>query len=153
MRRKAARLSILRGILMIGFGVLLARLGWVCLVNGHSLARRAVEQRSADAVVCLSRGPIFDRNMEPLVGGASARLGPILEGEDFAHAVAIFPQSISGSPENLQKLEAIVPGAQAGGPRVVRLPERHSEAIVKLDHNTMFMPFGPQFHRPHSPGA
>lgn len=132
MRRKAARLSILRGILMIGFGVLLARLGWVCLVNGHSLARRAVEQRSADAVVCLSRGPIFDRNMEPLVGGASARLGPILEGEDFAHAVAIFPQSISGSPENLQKLEAIVPGAQAGGPRVVRLPERHSEAIVKL---------------------
>jgi penicillin-binding protein 2 len=131
-RRKAARLNILLGILMLGFGVLLARLAWVCLVNGHSLALRAVEQRSVDATVSLSRGLIFDRNMEPLAGGASTSLGAALSGEDLAHAVAIFPQSISGSSESLERLEAIVPGAQAGPPRIVRLPARHSDAIAQI---------------------
>lgn len=131
-RHKTARLNILLGILMLGFGVLLARLAWVCLVNGHSLARRAVEQRSVDATVSLSRGLIFDRNMEPLAGGASTSLGAAGSGEDFACGVAIFPQSISGSPEILERLEAIVSGAQIGAPRVVRLPAYHSDAIARI---------------------
>jgi penicillin-binding protein 2 len=131
-RRNASRLNFLIGLVIVCFGLLLVRLAWISLVRGRPLAAKAVEQRSVDAVIRLARGPIFDRNMELLAGGTSIGLGGNLGEDCAALAVAIFPQSISGPGDSLDKLERMIPGVLDGAPRVIRLPGYDRKEIVGM---------------------
>ncbi len=58
-------------ILALGFGAVIARLGYLQLVQGEELQRRAVEQQLSDTPISAKRGTIYDTNGKVLAQSAS----------------------------------------------------------------------------------
>ena len=58
-------------ILAIGFGAVIARLGFLQLVQGEELQRRAIDQQLSDTLISAKRGTIYDSNGEILAQSAS----------------------------------------------------------------------------------
>ena len=58
-------------ILALGFGAVITRLGYLQLVQGEELQRRAVEQQLSDTPISAKRGTIYDTNGKVLAQSAS----------------------------------------------------------------------------------
>ncbi len=69
LRRRTVWLLVI--ILALGFGAVIARLGYLQLVQGEELQRRAVEQQLSDTPISAKRGTIYDTNGKVLAQSAS----------------------------------------------------------------------------------
>ena len=69
LRRRTVWLLVI--ILALGFGSVIARLGYLQLVQGEELQRRAVEQQLSDTPISAKRGTIYDTNGKVLAQSAS----------------------------------------------------------------------------------
>lgn len=69
LRQRTAVLIII--ILVIGFGSVIARLGFLTVVNGNSLQEDAVKQQLSDTKLTAKRGSIYDKNGKVLAESAS----------------------------------------------------------------------------------
>ena len=67
MARPAARILALQVALGIGLLIVIGRAGWLQLVHGREMARRAASLRTARRELEARRGTIYDRNGTPLV--------------------------------------------------------------------------------------
>ena len=67
MAKPAVRIAFLQVVFALAIGALLVRAGWLQLIRGRELARRAEEQRTAPRELMARRGTIYDRNGVPLV--------------------------------------------------------------------------------------
>ncbi len=69
LRRRTVWLLVI--ILAVGFGAVIARLGYLQIVSGEDLQRRAVEQQLSDTTISAKRGTIYDTNGKILAQSAS----------------------------------------------------------------------------------
>ena len=67
MARPAARILALQVALGVGLVIIIGRAGWLQLVHGREMARRAASLRTARRELEARRGTIYDRNGTPLV--------------------------------------------------------------------------------------
>lgn len=67
MARPVTRIVALQVALGAGLLLVVARAGWLQLVRGRELARKATQQRTAQRELEARRGTIYDRNRTPLV--------------------------------------------------------------------------------------
>lgn len=58
-------------ILLVGFGAVVLRIGYLQLIKGEELSQRAVEQQLHDTEISAKRGTIYDRNGKVLAQSAS----------------------------------------------------------------------------------
>ena len=58
-------------ILALGFGAVITRLGFLQLVQGEELQRRAIEQQLSDTPISAKRGTIYDSHGNILAQSAS----------------------------------------------------------------------------------
>ena len=69
LRRRTVWLLII--VLAVGFGAVIARLGYLQIIRGEDLQRRAVEQQLSDTTISAKRGTIYDCNGKILAQSAS----------------------------------------------------------------------------------
>ena len=69
LRRRTVWLLII--VLAVGFGAVIARLGYLQIIRGEDLQRRAVEQQLSDTTIFAKRGTIYDCNGKILAQSAS----------------------------------------------------------------------------------
>ena len=69
LRRRTVWLLII--ILAVGFGAVIARLGYLQIIKSEDLQRRAVEQQLSDTTISAKRGTIYDANGKILAQSAS----------------------------------------------------------------------------------
>ena len=63
--------AVLIGMVVVGFGVIVARLVQLQLVDSESLRQKAVNQQLMDTTISAQRGTIYDCNMKPLAQSAT----------------------------------------------------------------------------------
>lgn len=64
-------LTVLIGLIFIGFGVIACRLFKLQIVDGADLKQRALDQQLKDTMISAKRGTIYDCNMKPLAQSAT----------------------------------------------------------------------------------
>lgn len=76
--------------------LLIFRTGWIQIVNGAELQRKAIEQQTRDRIVNPKRGTIYDRNMKELAISASV------------DTISVIPKQIENAKEVAGKLSEVL---------------------------------------------
>ncbi len=106
MAKPAARIAVLQAGFVAGLALVLVRSGWLQLVRGAELSRRAESVRTIPRELDARRGTIYDRKGTPLVvSQAKFRVQiAINEVEDTAQVLRLVARDLGIRPDSLRRI-------------------------------------------------
>ncbi|MEO6398247.1 MAG: penicillin-binding protein 2 [Tepidiformaceae bacterium] len=123
--RPHGNLNILRASIVLLFGILTIRLGFMQLVHGEEYARRSTENHIVTANILPTRGLILDRNGEPLVQNVAeytATLTPEFLPDDKDARYKIYLRLASLTGAQVLEIQTLVKTSEDEGLAFIAIP-------------------------------